>query len=121
MPTARNFRFHWFFLILVVLGLVIATRPAGKNPRHQTTIQENLIKPIERIEDIKISNRTSAITPVEIKKVSEDLFAITYRNDYTKHITAFEVTIGGTRIQTELTLGGDENQFIFPTKTFQES
>jgi len=121
MPTTRNFRFYGLFIVLVLLGLVLASQPAGKKPRHQNTRQENLIRPIDQIEDIKISNRTSSFTPVEIKKISADLFAVTYRNDYAKNITGFEVSIGGMRIQTELTLGGDEREFILPGRTFQET
>ena len=121
MTTYRNVRLYSFAIVLLFLGVLIASRSSGKSQRPQTNEQEVLIKPIERIEDLRIVNRTSTFNVAGIKKISDNLFEITYKNDHSKAITGFEVSIGGMRIQTELILGGDEQQFISPGNTFQKA
>lgn len=121
MTRYRNIRLYGFALVLLVLGIVSGSRSSGKNERPQTNQQEGRIKPIERIEDLRIRNRTSMFNIAQIKKVSDNMFEITYKNDYSKTITGFEVSVGGMRVQTELILGGDELEFISPGKTFQKA
>jgi hypothetical protein len=121
MRTQFNFRFYSIASVLLFLSVVIASQSSGNRSRIQTREQESSIKPIERIEDLRIINKTSAFSVLEIKKISDNLFEITYKNDYSKTITGFEVSVGGMRIQTELILGGDERQFIFPGNTFQKA
>ncbi len=121
MPAHKNIRFYSLLIVLVLLGVVLASQPSGKRTRLQNEEQEGSIKPIERIEDLRIINKTTGFSVVEIKKISDQLFELTYKNDYSKRITGFEVSIGGMRIQKELILGGDEQQFISPGNTFHET
>ncbi|MEK6410526.1 MAG: hypothetical protein AABN34_26680 [Acidobacteriota bacterium] len=121
MKTHSNFRFYSIASVLVFLSVVIVSQSSGKRSRLQIKEQEDSIKPIERIEDLRIINKTSAFRVVEIKKISDSLFELTYKNNYSKSITGFEVATGGMRIQTELILGGDEHQFISPGNTFQKA
>ena len=117
----RNIRLYCFSVVLLFLGIVLASRSSGKNERAQTNQQEGRIKPIERIEDLRITNHTSSFNVVDIKKLSDSIFEITFQNNYSKRITGFEVSVGGMRVQTELTLGGDEGQFISPGGSYQEA
>lgn len=121
MTTFSNVRFYGFVAVLLFVGVVIASRSSGKSPQPRINEQESLIKPIERIEDLRIINKTSAFSVVEIKKISDNLFEITFKNEYSKSITGFEVSTGGMRIQTELILSGDERQFISPGSIYQET
>jgi hypothetical protein len=121
MNKYRNVRLYAFALVMLFIGIAIAGRAPGRKQRPQDNDQQGLIKPIERIEDLRIVNDTSAFTVADIKKISDNLFEITYRNDYSKRITGFEVSVGGMRVQTELILGGDETQFILPGKSFKET
>jgi hypothetical protein len=121
MAVHKTFRFYSLFSILVLLGVVLASQPSGKSTRLQNKEQEGSIKPIERAEDLRIINKTSGFSVVEIKKISDTVFEITYKNDYSKTITGFEVAMGGMRVQTELILGGDEQQFISPGNTFAKA
>jgi hypothetical protein len=121
MTTYRNVRLYGLAVVLLFLGVLIASRSSGKSERPKTNEQDGLIKPIEKIEDLRIENRTSWFNIAGIKKISDHLFEITYKNDYSKSITGFEVSIGGMRVQTELILGGDEQQFILPGNTFQKA
>jgi hypothetical protein len=121
MTTHKNIRFYGLFIVLVLLGVVLASQPSGKRTRLQNKEQEGSIKPIGRIEDLRIINKTSGFSVVEIKKISDKVFELTYKNDYSKSITGFEVSISGMRVQTELILGGDEQQFVSPGNTFREA
>jgi len=121
MKTHSNFRFYGIASVLLFLTVVIASQSSGNRSRIQIKQQKSSIKPIERIEDLRIINKTSAFSILEIKKISDNLFEITYKNNYSKTITGFEVSIGGMRIQTELILGGDEQQFISSGNTFQKA
>lgn len=121
MTKYVNVRLYAFALVLLFIGIAIAGRSPGRKQRAQANDQQGLIKPIERIEDLRIINKTSAFRVLAIKKISDNVFEITYKNEYSKTITGFEVSIGGMRVQTELILGGDEHQFIPPGNTSQEA
>jgi hypothetical protein len=121
MTTHKNIRFYGLFIVLVLLGVVLASQPSGKRTRLQNKEQEGSIKPIGRIEDLRIINKTSGFSVVEITRISDKVFELTYKNDYSKSITGFEVSISGMRVQTELILGGDEQQFVSPGNTFREA
>lgn len=121
MKTSGNIRFYGFAIALLFLGLVIGSRTSGTSQRHQTNEQEVVISPIGRVEDLKTINHTSAFNIAEIRKVSDAFLEIIFKNEYDKSVTGFEVSIGGMRIQTELILGGDEQQFISPGSTFQKA
>ena len=121
MTGYRSIRLYCFSVVLLFLGIVLAGRSSGKNERVQTNQQESRIRPIERIEDLRITNRTSSFNVADIKKLSDNIFEITFQNNYSKRITGFEVSVGGMRVQTELILGGDEGQFISPGDSYQEA
>ncbi len=65
MTTHKNIRFYSLFIVLVLLGVVLASQPSGKRTRLQNKEQEGSIKPIERTEDLRIINKTSSY-PQEI-------------------------------------------------------
>jgi hypothetical protein len=121
MTPQKNILFHGLFVALLLLGVVLASQPARKRMRQQNREQEVSIKPLERIEDLKLTNKTTGLQVVEIKKLSDKMLELTFKNEYNKSITGFEVSVGGMRVQTELILGGDEQQFISPGSTFEKA
>src|SRR5258706_15495041 len=121
MMGNRNIRLYGLAVVLLFLGIVLASRSSGKNEQPQTDQEQGRIKPIDRVEDLKIKNRTSLFSIAKMRKISDKVFEITFRNDYRKAITGFEVAIGGMTVQTELILGGDEQEFISPGNTLQKA
>ena len=102
------------FVVALALLSIMASQSVGKRSQYEAKMQESPISPPERVEDLKIVNKTSAFRITEIKKVSDNLFEVTYKNKYGKGITGFEVSVGSMRVQTELILGGNDQQFIPP-------
>ena len=113
----RTLRLPFIFILLCLSIIGVSASRAGKQK------QDDIEKPKETIDinNLKIINMTSAFKVIEIKENSDGLFDITYKNEYRKSITGFEVSISGMRIQTELTLGGDEQQFIPSGSTYDKT
>ncbi|HXU37819.1 MAG TPA: hypothetical protein VN937_15760 [Blastocatellia bacterium] len=73
-----------------------------------------------KIRSLKVTNRTRAFELVDIEEVDDKNIRLTLKNGYEKKITGFQVSVGAGRVQTDLTLGGDETNFILPENTYQE-
>lgn len=112
---------YGLIITFLSLSIVIAVQSSVKRNRYNTQQPEGFIKPIDKVEDLKVVNKTSNFIVTEIKKNSDKIFEIIFKNQYSKRITGFEISIAGTRVQTELILGGDEQEFIPPGSVYPKA
>jgi hypothetical protein len=76
---------------------------------------------IRRIPNLQITNSTRAFNLINYNFIEGDEINLTFRNDYDKRISGFNVAIGSGRIQTELIISGDDRYFIAPGAIFEKT
>lgn len=108
-------------LILFCTVIVATNIQSFKKPFRASPVPrpENHVKPF-KVEDLKITNKTFAFNVRAVEMLNDGLIKISYENGYNKRITGINVSVGGGRVQTELTVSGDESHFIAPAATFEK-
>lgn len=89
--------------LLILIGLTLwgTTRSAGRQPQDDINeLRRATIRDL-KVEDIKLTNETSAFLIESIEKTPQGHIKIKLRNGYDKIITAYRLSIGNTTATTE--------------------
>ncbi|MFY9556036.1 MAG: hypothetical protein WAV47_15100, partial [Blastocatellia bacterium] len=113
-----------FLVFAVVLSFVSVTFSGMSEPLSGTPSQGRgrSLEELEgnlNVKRLKVTNKTRAFEVINMEKVGSKTIQLTFRNSYDKKITGFQVSVGHGRVQTDLTLSGDDSYFILPGTTYQ--
>lgn len=96
-------------VVCCITLLVVSTRVSAR--KHQVNdIQQQLeaLKRSFKIEDLRVTNKTSGFAIAGLEKTPERNIRIRLRNDYKKKITAYQISIGSTTTLVETMLNNLE-------------
>lgn len=106
-----------FTICLTLLGIGVWSSASSRKQRSRPLeeIRKDLVT-----DQIKLDNKTQGFEILRMDKTQMGDILLSLKNNYAKRITGFQVTVGAARIQTELILGGDENEFISPGAIYEK-
>lgn len=105
-----------FVIVYVLTVITWPSRTSSQRVENQGTQGAN------RVEDngnVRINNRTRGLSVVSLNLHSEDV-EVVMKNNYDKSITAYQVYVGNTTVQTVL-LTGDVPKIIAPGELIHEN
>jgi len=122
---SQRLRGTFFTAFAIALGFVTVTFSGLREPTSGHVSQQGIGRSLEepegnlKVERLKVTNETRALEVINIEKLGLRDIRLTLRNGYDKKITGFQVSVGAGRVQTDLTVGGDDAYFILPGSTYQ--
>jgi len=110
------------FAFAIVLGFVAVMLSGMRLPESgRSSEQQPRPSPREATGSLNVGglnvNNKTPFTIIDLHQLDARNIRITFRNDYEKSITGFQVSVGVGRVQTDLAVGGDT--FILPKDTYQ--
>lgn len=109
------------FACLALLGLTAWSSGIPPKQGQERSFEETLNQRRESVmaKGLKLENKTKGLTIVSIEKKPQNI-EVLLRNDYSKTITAYRVSVGKGVIGTELFASENESNFLHPGEERQE-